>query len=171
MDDFLVKPFDEQQMVEMLGRWLTPRDATTSPTTAKTADEASLASMADSIDPEAIAKIRAIGGERASSLLRRVVSQFEATSTPLVAAIREKCEESDPESVWRSAHSLKSSAAAIGAVAIAARCAEIEVQAREHGTLPPMASVAMLEQELAAANQELRRLVASDLGVAAGTEG
>ena len=25
MDDFLVKPFDEQQMVDMLGRWLTPR--------------------------------------------------------------------------------------------------------------------------------------------------
>jgi CheY-like chemotaxis protein len=25
MDDFLVKPFDEHQMAEMLGRWLTPR--------------------------------------------------------------------------------------------------------------------------------------------------
>ena len=25
MDDFLVKPFDEQQMVDMLGRWLNPR--------------------------------------------------------------------------------------------------------------------------------------------------
>ena len=24
MDDFLVKPFEEQQMVDMLGRWLTP---------------------------------------------------------------------------------------------------------------------------------------------------
>src|SRR5258708_29775644 len=27
MDDFLVKPYDEQQMIDMLGRWLAPREA------------------------------------------------------------------------------------------------------------------------------------------------
>jgi two-component system, sensor histidine kinase and response regulator len=161
MDDFLVKPFDEQQMVEMLGRWLTPREV------AVTLDEpAAAAAAARTIDMAAIEKIRAISGSRGASLLSRVVTQFAETSPPFVATMREKCAAGDPEAVWRAAHSLRSSAAAVGALRVAQCCAEIEALARDDHFLPPEATLLALDNELTAVTQDLRTLADQEARVA-----
>src|SRR6266576_3584766 len=60
-------------------------------------------------------RIRRIAGDDGSSLLGQIVSQFAATSAPLLETMRAKSRDSDPQAVWRTAHSLKSSASAIGA--------------------------------------------------------
>jgi len=165
MDDFLVKPFDEEQMLDMLGRWLTPREgATTSHSTAMPAR--SNVAAAKTIDMAAIDKIRMISGARGgSSLLRRVVAQFGTTSPPLAVTIREKATDGDTEAVWRAAHSLKSSAAAVGASIVAARCAQIETTTREDRVLPSNAVLTGLDDELVAAVRDLQALVDSDAAI------
>jgi CheY-like chemotaxis protein/HPt (histidine-containing phosphotransfer) domain-containing protein len=164
MDDFLVKPFDEQQMVDMLGRWLNPRAIAT--TTDASQPTPLPAPLGTAIDLAAVEKIRAIGGSRGSPLLGRIVAQFAATSAPLVATMRERCAAGDTEAVWRAAHSLKSSAAAVGAGGVAQRCAQIETAAREDRMLPPNSAIAALDDELGVAIAELRKLVEDDLRVA-----
>ena len=72
----------------------------------------------------------------------------------------------DTDAVWRAAHSLKSSAAAVGATIVATRCAEIETTAREDRILPSEGIVIGLDDELAAATRELQALVAGDASVA-----
>ncbi|HEX2647489.1 MAG TPA: Hpt domain-containing protein, partial [Candidatus Dormibacteraeota bacterium] len=81
---------------------------------------------------------------------------------PLLATMREKATEGDAQAVWRAAHAMRSSASAIGASAVAQRCVEIEVQARDHGILPSGVVLAALNAELAAASRELRELVDVD---------
>jgi HPt (histidine-containing phosphotransfer) domain-containing protein len=61
--------------------------------------------------------------------------------------------------VWRAAHSLKSSASAIGARRVSQYCEEIEALARENGILPSEALLAALESEATAATRELQELV------------
>jgi PAS domain S-box-containing protein len=161
MDDFLVKPFDELQMADMLGRWLTPSE-TTNPPGPPAAQPILGATQPGSIDMAVIGKIRSIPGKNGTSLLSRIASQFDATTATLLATMRSKCVEGDPEAVWRAAHSLKSSAGAVGASRISEQCAAIESMARDSGRLPSASSLVELSSALSAATRELRNLVDAD---------
>jgi two-component system sensor histidine kinase/response regulator len=173
MDDFLVKPYDEQQMIDMLGRWLAPHEASvtrgeaagtaaTAPAPAPAVEGFSEATL----DMAAIGKIRAIAAKRGSSLLEDIISQFAAISPPVAATMREKTAEGDLEGVWQAAHNLRSSAAAIGAHRVSRRCAEIEAMACDSKTLPSEAFLAAFDSELAAAIHDLRELAEVDSRVA-----
>jgi HPt (histidine-containing phosphotransfer) domain-containing protein len=168
MDDFLVKPYDERQMVDMLGRWLTPREApaTRGETIAAAPAPAASGVSKTTIDMAAIDKIRAIAAKRGSALLEQIVGQFAAISPPVVATMWKKTGEGDLEGVWQAAHNLRSSAAAIGAQRVSRRCAEIEATARDAKTLPSDAVLAALDNELAAAIHDLRELTEGDTRVA-----
>ncbi|MBV8493033.1 MAG: Hpt domain-containing protein [Alphaproteobacteria bacterium] len=109
----------------------------------------------------AVDRLRKIPGEDGSPLLTQVISQFASTSGPLLATMRAKSRDSDPEAVWRAAHSLKSSASAIGAARVSRSCQEIEALARDNGILPGEAVIAALEAEVAAAATELNELAAA----------
>ena len=107
-----------------------------------------------------------ISGDDGSSLLGQVVSQFAATSAPLLQTLRAKSRDSDPQAVWRAAHSLRSSASAIGARRVSQYCEEIEMSARDNGILPAEALLAELESEVAAATVDLSALVRAEQGAA-----
>jgi two-component system sensor histidine kinase/response regulator len=154
MDDFLVKPYDDAQIADMLGRWLTPREGVG---VAGTTDAD--AAPGAILDFATIEKIRRIPGDNGSSLLRQVVSRFVANSGPLMADIRARTRDSDPEATWRAAHSLKSSSATIGASRVAQCCAEVEALARDKGVLPTEAALAALERELHRATTSLSELI------------
>jgi signal transduction histidine kinase/DNA-binding response OmpR family regulator len=168
MDDFLVKPYDEQQVVDMLGRWLTPRDArpvaldAPLPAPAPAAPDASETTL----DMAAISKIRTIAAKRGTSLFEQVVAQFAEISPPLAATIREKVESGDMQAAWQAAHSLRSSSAAIGACVVSRRCAEIEAMICDKNILPSESVLAALDSELAAATRDLRELAEIDARVA-----
>ena len=169
MDDFLIKPYDELQIADMLGRWLTPSTAiTTAPESDIPGGEErpSSAVAATGLDMKAIDQIRRISGDDGSSLLSQVISQFTAVSGPLLVTMRAKSRNSDPQAVWRAAHSLKSSASAIGACRVSQHCEEIEALARDNGILPTADVIAALEGEVAAAIGELNRLVSAEQGAA-----
>jgi len=168
MDDFLVKPYDELQIADMIGRWLTPRTATL---TAPDSNGPGLkkppsAAAATRLDMKAVERIRRISGDDGSSLLGQIITQFAATSAPLLQTLRAKSRDSDPQAVWRAAHSLKSSASAIGACRVSQYCEEIEALARDNGILPAEALLADLESEVAAATGNLSALVKAQQGAA-----
>ncbi len=126
MDDFLTKPFDEAQSPPR--RWIASLERT-----AVERYETVAKPLPATIDTVAIAAIRAMDSKRGDTLLKNVVTKFRATSPALVATIREKSASGDAETVWRTAHSLKSSAGALGAKLLAQHCATIETAAREKG--------------------------------------
>jgi two-component system sensor histidine kinase/response regulator len=164
MDDFLVKPFDELQISEMLRRWIPSCEREAREKLLPGAETiAALEGSSDStvavIDLTAISNIRAIQAKDDTSLFERVVSQFDRTAPSLAAALRTQCEAGDAEAVWRTAHSLKSSAAALGAGRLSRRCAQIETMARESGAAPIHGLLDALETDLAAAQSGLRELV------------
>ncbi len=171
MDDFLVKPYDDVQIADMLGRWLTPRAAGVTPEAAGASAGGESSASAGILDLATIGKIRRIPADDGSSLLRHVVSRFVTNSGPLMADIRAKARSGDPEALWRAAHSLKSSAAAIGACRVSQSCAKMEGLARNSGILPAEAVLAALERELGEANLSLSALVEADPQVAAGAAG
>jgi HPt (histidine-containing phosphotransfer) domain-containing protein len=169
MDDFLVKPFDELQIADMRRRWIpareqAPRERAACPADTRDARTTAIGDdTANVIDLGAISRIRAIKGT-GGSLVERVVTQFADTAPSLAAALRSQCDADDAESVWRTAHSLKSSAAALGAARLSRRCAEIEALARDAGAAPVRGLLDALDSDLAAAQSGLKELIGAEHG-------
>jgi CheY-like chemotaxis protein/HPt (histidine-containing phosphotransfer) domain-containing protein len=164
MDDFLVKPFDERQMAETLLRWLKPRniepeDYTADEDATLASNEATVPARDEVIDLAVINDLRAMARPGKPSPFERALPRFLETAPTMAAAIRDNCANEDADGVWRAAHSLKSSAAALGAKQLARRCAEIEARARESGIDVVRPLVEFLGDDLTAAVNGLEALV------------
>jgi CheY-like chemotaxis protein/HPt (histidine-containing phosphotransfer) domain-containing protein len=165
MDDFLVKPFDELQIADLLRRWIPAREREPRERLPFPGDISPSAVAGDAvsvIDRDAISRIRAIQGKERSPLFERVVAQFADTAPSLVASLRSQCDAGDAEAVWRTAHNLKSSAATLGAARLSRRCAEIEALAREAGAMPPRELLDALDSDLSAAQCGLKELIGAE---------
>jgi two-component system sensor histidine kinase/response regulator len=166
MDDFLVKPFDEQQMAETLLRWLTPNradDVTTDVAPLAVIVEPpgetdSIIDDASAIDPTVTESLRARDRKGGPSRFGRAVACFVEIAPPLLASMRTACAETDAEALRLAAHSLKSSAGALGAKQVALRCADIEQRAPDADMEDMRHLIASLGGELAAAIRGLEAL-------------
>ncbi|HUE64342.1 MAG TPA: MHYT domain-containing protein [Rhizomicrobium sp.] len=154
MDDFLTKPFDESQMGEALHRWI-GQLARPLPSDQAVRHDGPLTAPAEPIDSEVLAEINAFQGPKGKMLFRRVVSRFAGTAPGLAASLNEQFTAGNAEEMWRIAHSLKSSAAALGANRLAQHAGEIEQLAREKGLDAVQPLLSTLDRELAAALKSL----------------
>lgn len=88
---------------------------------------------ADLLDPEAIRRLRELDPSGGNKLLERVVAAFSTSLDRLLPELARAREGDtlDLAVVRHVSHTLKSSSASLGAMALSARCADIEMQARE----------------------------------------
>lgn len=82
------------------------------------------------LDTEALGGLRALQVPGQPSLLLRVMDLFEASSTKLMAELEQHLANGDIEAATRSAHTLKSSSANIGATQLAAQAKAVEMCGR-----------------------------------------
>jgi len=121
MDDYLSKPFEEDELRSVLGRWL---KSTQSPPSANAPAPDPLTLT---LDARRLEKIRKISGP---GLLHEVITLFLADSPVLVRALIEGLKREDFAARRRAAHALKSSGANLGAVRLVKLCEEVELSAR-----------------------------------------
>lgn len=91
---------------------------------------------ADLLDPEAIRRLRELDPSGGNKLLERVVNAFSNSLDRLLPDLA-RARESDPPdlaAIRHVSHTLKSSSASLGAMALSARCADIEAMARDSRT-------------------------------------
>jgi HPt (histidine-containing phosphotransfer) domain-containing protein len=85
------------------------------------------------LDPEAIRRLRELDPSGGNKLLERVVAAFSSSLDRLLPDLARAREGDtiDLAVVRHVSHTLKSSSASLGAMALSARCADIETLARE----------------------------------------
>jgi HPt (histidine-containing phosphotransfer) domain-containing protein len=103
--------------------------------------------------------LRALDRKGGPSRLGRAVTRFVESTPSIVNTIRESHAKGDAEALWRAAHSLKSSAGALGAKRLSLVSAEIESGARTSGVAAVTDLVAGIEKELKMATTALQELV------------
>ncbi len=109
MDDYLSKPLDAHALDVVLQRWVGIADTTV-------LDRAVLRSLARDVGDEAI--------------VEEICAIFLAETGPRLLAIERAAQDGDAEALRVSAHTLKGSAANVGAIAVASAAAELERLAR-----------------------------------------
>ncbi len=82
------------------------------------------------IDPSVIASLRELDDDGGSSLLIEVIDLYVNEASAQVAALQSALQSGDLRALERTAHTLKSSSANVGALGFAALCADIEHHGR-----------------------------------------
>jgi two-component system sensor histidine kinase/response regulator len=125
MDDHLSKPFSMQTMQDMLDRWM-PQAASTKPEAAELAARGP-AKAAAALDRRVLDQLSTLlKPER----LARAINFYLVESPKLIQKLKQAAAASDAPEIVRSAHSLKSSSANLGASVLSRYCEDIEASAR-----------------------------------------
>jgi CheY-like chemotaxis protein len=122
MDDFLSKPFTQQQLATQLRRWLALR-------TLPEAERRDL-SRIPLVDAGVLRNIAALAKP---ALLNAMIDLYLQHSPDLVAAIETAAANMQPEALSQAVHTLKSSTANLGGARLAMVAKECEVLVREGG--------------------------------------
>jgi signal transduction histidine kinase/CheY-like chemotaxis protein len=159
MDDYLSKPIARDELAACLRRWCKPASAASVPGTCSTVATAMLETASSTppamslpvLERGVLDELREIaGGETAT-----IIDVFLDDAAPLVRQLQEAAVASNLDQLRELAHSLKSSSANVGAMALSAAARRVELDARA-GTLErPAVMVALIIAEFARARLAL----------------
>lgn len=122
MDDYVSKPVNMKELGDTVRRWI--GDGTSpSEAGAPTADPVFPGS---GVDPRRVAELRALSGAHEPSAFSEIAEMFLEGTPHRLKLLRSAVAEGDAGATEDTAHSLRGAAANIGAVRMAALCAELE---------------------------------------------
>jgi two-component system sensor histidine kinase/response regulator len=148
MDDYISKPVKAEELDAVLEHWLLQDEEKVEPDTLAPGAGRGTAVPDDSIDHSVLEGLRELQEEGEPDILKELIELFLEDVPQQLKALRAAGERDDAQSVEQTAHTLKGSCANLGAVKMAAICAELEEIGRS-GDLPPApALISRLEAEL-----------------------
>ena len=174
MDDYLAKPVTREQLEACLQRWLpghvaiaAPRRAETAVTQPPATDAATAAAAARAatptfpvLDHSMLEELREIAGDETV----RIISLFLEDAPRLIAALEKAAAAPDLDAMRDAAHTLKSSSANVGAMALSAAAKRVELGARAARLDRPAVAVALVIAEYARARMALLGYATQQLG-------
>jgi two-component system, sensor histidine kinase and response regulator len=176
MDDYLSKPFSQERLAAILGRYL-PSAAETEtnqqePTPVIPNEPAvqTKASPAPTVTPSAVTKeeptspidakvlnqIRALQRPNAPNIVHKIINSYLHDAPQLLEAARQAIAQNDSSTLYRSAHSLKSTSASLGALTLAGLCKELEAIGRAQTTDKADSLLVTIEQEYVQVEEALK---------------
>lgn len=161
MDDYLAKPFTQDQMRTILERWIGRLKV---PAAADARGEAVGTLPGEPVpppprfDPAILDSIRAFQRQEKQELLPRLVNSYRTSSPELMASIKSGIEAGNASAVSFAAHTLKSSSAILGMTALAEGCRKMESAGRAGDLSNAPALMEEVESEYRAALEYLDSL-------------
>lgn len=83
------------------------------------------------LDESALARLRELDPDGRHGVLQRVLTAFETSLARALGQLQEQQVAADAKAVAALAHTLKSSSASVGAMALAAACTQVEARLRD----------------------------------------
>ena len=162
MDDYLSKPFSQQEIAAVIGRWMAlPLAATIhhDDEPPRLPRESVEVIQRDVINRVALDKIRALSRERGDALVQKVIAAYVDDAPQHLRTLRSAIDGLDTGNVRRIAHTLKSASANVGAEALAALCKEMEHLGRADTTEGADAILTDMEHEFQAVRHSLTAIL------------
>jgi two-component system sensor histidine kinase/response regulator len=158
MDDYMSKPFDFALMADMIGHWMGPAlEAAAAPVA--TRRETEEGNRPNAIDRAFLAQLREFDPQGGAGLFQGIARLFLDTTRDSLSRIEQALVAGDVEAPRRDAHSLKSSAANVGAIALSGMFGRLESLAREGKSDEARIFMAELGPAYAQATRELGALL------------
>jgi CheY-like chemotaxis protein len=131
MDDYLSKPIQAEELVRALNKCRSRRPKARrkpakGPVAAVTAPDSPKV-----LDPWNLERLRAGLGEQADQMLPGLIEKFYQDAERLLRQAQQALENGDTDDLHRAAHSLKSTSATFGAMALSSAARNLEIAARD----------------------------------------
>ena len=175
MDDYLSKPFTQQDLGHTIARWITlPRAATVHhseqqevaakpmPEQPAPSQQAPQQAPGLPLNRQALENIRALSGTDGDALLERVILAFTGETPRQLAAMRDAIAGTDAEALRKVAHSLKSGSANVGADGLAQLCKEMEKLGRAGSTEGAAPLLQEMQQAFLAVRESLSAILVKE---------
>jgi HPt (histidine-containing phosphotransfer) domain-containing protein len=105
------------------------------------------------LDAQALARLADLDPGGRNGLVQRVLSTYAQSLQRLLEQLKAARQAGDSEAVRHAAHTLKSSSASVGALALSALCADVEARTRAEAILDRPALDAQVDRLLAEAER------------------
>jgi CheY-like chemotaxis protein len=151
MDDYLAKPFTQEQLFGMLSRWMKSIEMPMSEPIPTSLPEDNCMVELDNRAIEALRNLR-------PGLLKKVLDIWLQESPVLLADMQQGVHQKDLNRLLRAAHSLKNSAANVGAMQLSRRCFAMEEKARARSLEGSNELLCEIEAQFKSARQAIQRL-------------
>jgi len=171
MDDYLSKPFTQQQLAAVIGRWialplLAERHHGDPPESAFDVDPPPPPSAPpmpappdEPVDRAALEKIRALSRDAGDLLVQKVINAYMGDTPRHLHGLRQALAARDAGNVRRIAHGLKSASANIGAARLAVLCRDLEQRGRDGKVDGAATLLADMEREFQSVRQSLHAML------------
>lgn len=172
MDDYLAKPVSREQLESCLHRWLPDRmnfvlrnaalvpPAEPAPPPPAVATARAPAPSFPVLDQTMLEELREIAGDETT----RIITIFLEDAPRLIGTLEKAAAVPDLDAMRDAAHTLKSSSANVGAMALSAAAKRVELGARARKLERPAVAVALVIAEYARARMALQGYAAQQLG-------
>ena len=151
MDDYVPKPVKPGELEAVLERWIPQEDSSSKPATlakvVSDADPTASVGAEAPLNESVLEGLRELQAEGEPDILEELIELFLTDVPPELVALREAVESGDAHSVERIAHTLKGSGGNMGAVRMAAICAELEEIGRSETLAGAPVWISRLEEE------------------------
>lgn len=111
------------------------------------------------LDAQSIDKLKQLDPDGRLGVLGRVLRAYESSVMSAVRQMTEARDRADLRTIGDLAHKIKSSSASVGALALAARCADVEARIRDGLPFDIVADTETLLAEAAAALEAVRAML------------
>lgn len=138
MSDFLTKPVDASHLLTTIERWVDRGTKhSTSPRAHGTCDDHDSPPSPAVFDPTVLAALPMVVDGSQPAYGEEVLAMFFKTAPQILASLRQATANNDIPVAQRAAHTLKSSSATVGALALAACAADAEARLRAETSCSP----------------------------------
>jgi two-component system, sensor histidine kinase and response regulator len=166
MDDHLSKPFTIDQLKEIMAKHLLLSDdvpdrklpvngGPPSLTHRELAEDDTGENQTPGFDRKALDRIQALDAPESKELVRTVITHYFDETPKIIESIKSAMIDNDSVAIMKLAHSLKSSSANVGALALSAACKEMEGAGRANALAGCPGLLAWIEKEYRSANMAL----------------
>ena len=158
MDDFLPKPYKQQQLRALLKQWALDdsNGGANTDRTGSPAADATESQQAPVLDPGVLDELAVQVGDDSPALIGELVDIYLGNAPQLLATMETALAAGDAKELMRAAHTLKSSSASLGAQRLSALSKRIEHATREGNLSGMEAPIAQAKHEFSAAAAALR---------------
>jgi PAS domain S-box-containing protein len=155
MDDFLSKPIRVEPLMQVLKRCQPKQSSYTEGGERGVRSEEEANQTSSILDPEALASIQRMLGEDALDVLSELIDCYLTEAPKLLQTMSDEIfssypqggAQADPTVLRRAAHTLKSSSASLGAVALAQSCEEMEAIGKGNTSIGSIDKLLQLKAE------------------------
>ncbi len=162
MNDYLAKPYTRAQLEQVLSRWLAPdtrTDDTTPPVVSALPDAPVAVGQPAAIDSRILDQLRELDPSGGLGFAQHILQIYLDTSGDSVKEVEHAISAGDAEALRRTAHSLKSSSANVGATTLSGLFKQLEGLGREANLAGASALLDAMRQEYSRTTNEISALL------------